>query len=183
MACRSRNSGFTLVEVLVVLLVLMILQNTAVPALVGISNSAKVSSATSNLFSGLTLARSEAIKRGSRSVLCKSADGLVCAPSGDWGQGWIVFHDANNNGDVDIDELVLAREGELSSSIRLAGNTPVKSYVSYTPTGAAEYTSGAFQAGTFTVCARSAGAAETRKIVISSSGRPRVAKSTEAQCL
>jgi type IV fimbrial biogenesis protein FimT len=134
------------------------------------------------LFSSLLLARSEAIKRNSRAVVCKSATGGACASSGGWEQGWIVFHDANNNAALDAGESVMSREQLVPNLIRMRGNSPVANYVSYTPVGSASYTSGAFQAGTFTVCAQSASAVEARRIVISISGRPRTVRTTVAQC-
>ena len=43
------------------------------------------------------------------------------------------------------------------------------------------YISGAFQAGTLTVCPESASRVDARQIVISSAGRPRTVKTTVAQ--
>lgn len=182
MRFETRTSGVVLVELLVVLVVLAVLQAVAAPAFTSVLNSIRVSTAADHLHSGLTLARSEAVKRNSRSVLCKSSGGGACAKTGAWNQGWIVFHDANNDGERDPDETLIAREDPLPSSISLVGNTPVKSYVSYTSTGATAYVTGAFQAGTFTVCANSSSPVQAQQIVISSTGRPRASKSTEPQC-
>ena len=174
--------GFTLVELLVVIALIAVLQLIAVPAFVNISNSMRLTAAVNSLFSSLLLARNEAIKRNSRAVVCKSLSGETCIRTGGWDQGWIVFHDANNNAALDAGEAVLSRQPAFAQSIRFTGNDPVESYVSYVSTGGAQYTSGAFQAGTLTVCPQSATRVDARQIVINSAGRPRTVRTMVENC-
>ncbi len=174
--------GFTLPEMLVVLVVSAILVALAAPSFSGAIDSVKLSSATNGFLSGLHLARSEAIKRNSRVALCKTADGVSCAATGGWEQGWIVFHDANNNGARESSELVILRELPLSSSLRLTGNVNVARYVSFTPTGGTRLIGGAFQAGTLTVCRYSAQPSEARQIILNAVGRPRVQRAAISSC-
>ena len=178
-ACAS---GFTLLEMLIVLAISALLLSVAVPSLSSIIDSIKLSSATNVFLSGLHLARSEAIKRNSRVVLCKTSDGVSCAVAGGWEQGWIVFHDANNNGTRESSERLIQRELPLSSSLRLTGNQYVARYVSFTPTGGTRLVGGAFQAGTLTVCRYSPGGGEARQIILNAAGRPRVQKTALATC-
>ena len=182
MSAQSVCAGFTLVELLLVVAVVAVLQSLAAPSLAGMANSMRLSTATNSLFSSLLLARSEAIKRNSRAVVCKSATGNACITTGGWEQGWIVFHDANNNAALDAGEDVVSREQAVSQPILLTGNGPVASYVSYTPMGTTSYTSGAFQAGTLTICTQSSSSVPAREIKISSTGRPRTLKTTVAHC-
>lgn len=179
---RSGCAGFTLIELLVVVALVVILQSLAAPAFSAMVNSMRLTTATNLLFSSLMLARSEAIKRNSRAVVCKSDTGNDCTTTGGWEQGWIVFHDANNNAALDAGEDVVSREQALPQPILLTGNGPVASYVSYTPMGTTSYKSGAFQAGTLTVCTQSSSSVPAREIKISSTGRPRTLKTTVAQC-
>jgi type IV fimbrial biogenesis protein FimT len=179
---RFGGAGFTLIELMVVVAVVVVLQTLAAPALSGMVNSMRMTAAANSLFSSLFFARNEAIKRNSRVVVCKSATGSACAGSGGWEQGWIVFHDVNNNAALDAGETLLSREQTLPDPIRLTGNNPVVSYVSYTPMGTTSYISGAFQAGTLTVCQQSATPVDARLIVISSAGRPRTVKTTVGYC-
>ena len=102
----------------------------------------------------LHLARNEAIKRNGRVVLCKTTDGIHCAASGGWEQGWIVFHDVNNNSLREESEQIIQHQIALSGSLRMTGNTPVARYVSYGPMGGTQLVGGAFQAGTLTLCQR-----------------------------
>lgn len=178
----SGSGGFTLIELMVVVAVAAILMSLAAPAMSYISNAMRVTTGVNSLHSSLLLARSEAGKRNSRAVVCKSASGQACTTAGGWEQGWIVFHDANNNAAMDAGEALLLRQEVILYPIRIAGNAPVQNYVSYTPMGRTSFTSGAFQAGTFTVCQESASQVDARQIVISSNGRPRTVRTTVPQC-
>jgi type IV fimbrial biogenesis protein FimT len=179
----SPSLGFTLVELMAVLAIASILMGAWLPSLTSLVRSVKLSSAADDLFGGLLLARSEAIKRNARVAICRSADGATCANSGGWEQGWIVFHDANNDGYRQTGELVVSRMQAMSSDLRLSGNLNVSRYVSYAPTGETKMASGAFQSGTITLCNPSLRGSDARQIVISASGRPRVQKTTVASCV
>ena len=175
-------SGFTLIELMVVVAIAAILASQAVPSLTATVRSIQLSTATNTFFTSLILTRSEAIKRNSRAVLCKSVAGGACDSSGGWEQGWIVFHDLNNNVTVDAGEVILLRQEALQVPLRLTGNTNVANYISYTSTGTTEMVSGAFQAGTLTACTESLTRVVARQIVISSMGRPRSVKAEVQQC-
>lgn len=175
--------GFTLVEMLVALTLLAATVALAVPSFAAIGRSMRLTSMANTFLASLHLARGEAIKRNSRVVMCKSASGDVCATSGDWSQGWLVFHDANNNGLLDAGETIVHRVHGLPAGFNGAGNQPVARYVSFSPTGGTKSVNGAFQAGTVTFCQHSADPGEARQIVINSIGRPRVQKVNQASCL
>ena len=175
-------SGYSLVEMMFALVLVVLVQALATPAISGIVNSSRVNTGAEAIFNSLLLARSEAVKRNGKVVVCKSAMGNGCSLSGDWQQGWIVFHDANNNATLDAGETILHREAGLSSQVRISGNGPVKNYVSYGPLGRTSLASGAFQAGTLTACIRSAGQVQARQVVINSSGRARLARDKVDDC-
>jgi type IV fimbrial biogenesis protein FimT len=174
--------GFTLIEMLGVLAISATLVTLAAPSMTAMFDSVRISAASNDLLAGLYLARSEAIKRNSRVALCKSADGVSCASAGGWEQGWIIFHDANNNGLREPSETIIRREMPLSSTVRLTGNLNVAHYVSFTPTGATKLAGGGFQAGTLTVCRQSLFGGEARQIVLNAVGRPRVQKAVVDSC-
>jgi type IV fimbrial biogenesis protein FimT len=179
---NSRTSGFTLLELLVAVTALLVLLLVAAPSMSALANSVKLTSASNSFLSHIYLARSEAIKRNGRVVLCKSSDGATCATSGGWEQGWIVFHDTNNNGIVDGEELVIARQQALPAAIKFTGNQNVAKYVSFEPTGSTRLAGGGFQAGTLTLCRQSAASNEARQIILNAVGRPRVQKLEIASC-
>ncbi|MEK9953695.1 MAG: GspH/FimT family protein, partial [Curvibacter sp.] len=154
----------------------------AVPAAGDLLGAVRVQGGAEALSSSLALARSEAVKRNGRVVMCKSSQGMRCERSGGWEQGWVIFHDLNNNADRDDDEEILYREAGVTAALNMRGNTPVSHYVSYTPYGRTRQVSGAFQAGTFTVCAGAGNSVKARQVVINSVGRARVAQAPAALC-
>ena len=177
-----QQRGITMVESMVTLSLAAASLTAGLPLLKGMSESMRLRSASEGYFHSLMLGRSEAIKRNARVVLCKSSDANSCTTQGRWEQGWLVFHDANNNARLDSGEAVLARQEALPKGLRLSGNQPVASYVSYTALGNTETTGGGFQAGTFTLCNESAGRTDAREIIIASSGRPRTRKLSVNSC-
>lgn len=182
MNLQARYKGYTLVELLMTLSLLTTLMAWAVPALTELVHSARVHAGSQALANSLALARSEAVKRNARVVMCKSSGGSACEAGAGWEQGWIIFHDVNNNGAVDPDEYVLHREAAMPPALRMSGNMPVSNYVSYTPYGRTKLLSGAFQAGTFTVCTNSSSHIQARQVVINSVGRARVTTASLSQC-
>jgi type IV fimbrial biogenesis protein FimT len=180
---RRKALGFTLIELLVVLAIASILAGAAVPSLRDLIRSTKLTNSANDLFASLTLARSEAAKRHARVTLCKSADGNLCSTTGGWEQGWIVFHDPNDDGVRDPGEDIVSRVDSLPNDMRLSGNLNVAKYISYTPTGETKLASGAFQAGTVTLCNASSSSEDARQIVLNAVGRPRVQRVRVKSCL
>lgn len=170
------QSGFTLIEALVALAIVAVLSALAVPSLASFGERMNLGTFTDDVLAHLHLARGEAIKRRGRVALCKSADGETCAGAGGWEQGWIVFHDADNNGMRTDGELVVERMGALPAGWRLTGNSSLARYISYHPSGTTRYVSGAFQAGTLTLCRQSAWPTHGVQIVLNAAGRPRTNK-------
>lgn len=180
----EERAGFTLVELVVTLATAAVLLVLVVPNLNDATLNGKLRSQANAFLATLHLARSEAIKRNERVVVCKSADGETCEVgngSGGWDQGWMVFHDPNNNGVQANDENIIERHQPLVFGFSLTGNANVDDYISFSPSGATMLTSGAFQSGTLTLC-RSAPtlASRWRKIVVSATGRARIEAVEEA---
>lgn len=174
--------GFTLFELLMIVSIAAVLSALAAPSLQLVVHSNRLVSASNNFFSTLFMARSEAIKRNSRVVICPSGDGQACAMSGGWEQGWLVFHDMNNNAQRNTNESLIQWSLPLHDSLVLTGNTTVSKYISFDGTGAARQLSGAFQAGTLTLCRISNSSTQARKITINAVGRPRVRTFTTSSC-
>jgi type IV fimbrial biogenesis protein FimT len=173
---EHRQGGFNLTECVVTLALASSLLGMAASSVGDLLHGLRLQAVSTDVLEQLLLARSEAIKRNARVALCKSTDGRTCAASGGWEQGWILFHDRNNSGTREPQEALLQQLPRLPPGWRLVANSPLARYVSYGPLGATQMTSGAFQAGTFTVCRTSADAGEARQIVVNAGGRPRVQK-------
>lgn len=175
----NRDRGFSLLELVVTVAVVTIVLTVGVPAFREMMQENRLRAYVNEFLAALNLARSEAIKRGVRVSLCKSADGANCTTAHGYEQGWIVFVDPGNppgatTPTVDPGEAVIQVYAALAGDVRLTGNTPVRSYVSYTPEGLSRLLNGGFQAGTLTLCA----APRARAIIINSMGRARVAEAT-----
>lgn len=167
------SHGFSLIETVMVLAVAMVLFAVGAGPIADMVHGIRLQVFTSELLHQLMLARSKAIVGYLPVTLCKSADGLTC--SGDrWDQGWIVFQDRNRSGTREVDEPVLQQVQALPAGWRILANAPIARYVSYGPMGTTQHASGAFQAGTFTVCRASLERTEGRQLVINAGGRPRV---------
>lgn len=93
-----RNSGFTLVEAMIVTAIAAIVMVVAAPSFKTFTNSTRISSASSLLLDDLNLARGEAIKRNVRVLVClKNAAGDDCAAGTNWAPGWLVCYDRDTN--------------------------------------------------------------------------------------
>jgi type IV fimbrial biogenesis protein FimT len=177
-----KQSGVTLLELMVVLAVSAILLGIGVPSFAALVNNSRLASAANELVSSLHLARSEAIKRNSRVVMCTSSTGTSCAASDGWHQGWLLFHDANNNAARDAGEPVILARPALPAGLRATSEGSTARYISYAPGGSTKQISGAWQAGTLTLCNESEASGTARRVIISSTGRPRTTKITLASC-
>ena len=174
---RSRNhacAGLTFIEVLVALGVALVLMAVSAPYMMGMYRNASMSTMAHEYLTTLSYARSEAIKRHQRVTVCKSADGATCTTSGGWEQGWIVFVDVDNAAQVADPADILRSRGPLRGETTLTGNMPVRNYVSYVGNGSTQYVSGAFQAGTLTLCRQDRGV----KFVLARAGRVRTEQTT-----
>lgn len=174
--------GHSLIELLVVLAITAMLATQAVPSLITLVASLQLRSAANTLVQDLSLARSEAIKRNGRVVICKSQSGRACESVAGWGAGWLIFLDLDNDGQLGPQDLLIRQQAGFAQALVFHANTPVANYVSYTPLGTSRYVSGGIQAGMFTVCQQSPDATQARDIYLSSTGRTRVVKRDISRC-
>jgi len=167
--------GFTLVELLVVLAVGAILLAIAIPGYANFMNYNRLVAVTNGLVSSLQLARSEAIKRGTRVTVCKSSTPMepvpVCDEDASWQQGWLVFVDDGIKGVLDIGDQILRVHGETPGGAVITASN-YSTYASYLPSGVSQGPNGLGN-GTFYVCV----AGSRRSIVINQIGRIRLDKS------
>lgn len=86
---KQHNVGFTLVELMITLAVAAILATAAVPSFISMIASNRVTSASNELVTALNLAKSEAVRSGRDTLLCKSNNGVDCG--GAWSNGWLLY--------------------------------------------------------------------------------------------
>ena len=178
------NHGFTLIELLVTMAVAAILLAIAVPNYQTFVLNSRMSAQSNDFLSALQLARSEAVKRGTRVSVCKSAAGATCTTGGTWAQGWIVFVDGNTPGTLDgagaSADVLIRVFPALSGNDTLVGSTNVANFVSYLANGTTSLTAGANEI--VSLCSPSPAAVPGRDIQITASGRARVQNPPAVAC-
>jgi type IV fimbrial biogenesis protein FimT len=167
----NKSRGFTLFELLVVLVVSFLLFGVALPAASGGMEAARSFDARSSLLVSLTTASNRAAVTGARAVLCPSPDGKLCSDTPDWSAGWIVFLDVDGDRDMDPGDKLLQRRAPLDGKVRLR-STVGRTRIVFQGNGG-----NAGSNVTFTLC-DGRGAAQARALIINNQGRLREASAT-----
>lgn len=143
--------AFTLVELMIAVAVLAVLVALAAPSFQYVNNSSRLSGMANEMLASLQLARSEAIRRGVRTVVCPSADGAACTAGSDWTAGWMVFFDDNRNDTPDVGETVLRYvDGREPLQVRTSSNIGAR--LVFRPDGRARTNAGALLQAQIAVC-------------------------------
>ncbi len=162
---RRIMAGYSLHDLLVTSTVAGFLGLGAV-SMHGLVQDTRMTAGVNELMGNLNLARSEAIKRGSRIAICRSQDGISCSGTG-WNEGWIVFTDANENYKLDNNETLILVRPEMpgNMSLRYGGEKASYARLAYYPEGYARPNA------TFTFC-DNRGSAKAKSVIINTVGRP-----------
>ena len=116
-ACQSGKylqSGFTLVELMVTLLVSAVLLGIAVPSFTQLIKNNQIVSETNTFIGAFSFARTEAIRRGGAVYVTASNSAGV---ANEWGPALRVWYDTDNDGIYDVGEEL--RLIESSSSVTI----------------------------------------------------------------
>lgn len=165
-----RQQGFTIIELMITVALIAIIAAIGIPSFKDLIASNRVVSSINELHAGLRLARVEAVKRNADVVFCTSADQASCG--GNWGDGWLIFHDADGNGAVGANELIRVGDG-VHNGYTLTFSGGVSS-ITFQARG---LTSGA--SGTFKLCDPDADAGLARGIILLSTGATRRSLDTD----
>lgn len=175
----SRQHGVTLIELMVGIALVAILMATAAPNFQGMTASSRLTSVSNDLLGSLQLARSQAIRSGSRVTVCRSTDGTQCNTNAaiGWNRGWIVFQDttrSNANAEVDVGENIIANINGLATGLTIVGSMPISAYVSFAADGRSRLMGGGIQSGTIRVCSSANSLTNdnrARDLILSSTGQ------------
>ncbi|MDD5388418.1 MAG: GspH/FimT family pseudopilin [Gallionellaceae bacterium] len=188
---NSLQRGLSLIELLVTMSIAVILLTIGVPSFIDMMAANTASSYANDLLADLNYARSEAITRGSRVVVCKGMSGVNCS-AGSWSDGWRVFEDCDGvdtppkmeagkcpdrdgNGGAD-DEIPLRVHAALSNGWTLNANN-FSNFISFWPDGRANTN------GTFVFCKdgaiKSGNQSRSSAITINRTGRARTLQDTD----
>lgn len=98
-----RESGFTLIELMITVTIASIALSMAVPAFRDLVQSTKVTNATNDFALSINVARTESAKRGVPVYL----SALAPETNNAWGKGWRVWIDDDGDGTYDAGEKEL----------------------------------------------------------------------------
>jgi type IV fimbrial biogenesis protein FimT len=114
----------TLVEIAVTLLIIGILLGVGVPSYVSFTQTNRLVTATNDVITDITYARSEAIKNRAQVGLCTTnPDGTACDSTGSWGKGWAVFLDSDNSTSWTAGDNILKVHQAISEDVTFTVNT------------------------------------------------------------
>jgi type IV fimbrial biogenesis protein FimT len=141
---RSAQRGFTLAELMMVLVVMAILGSMAVPAFREYTRASRVTASQNDLTTALNFARSEALKRSLPVTVCPSSNGTSClGNTAGWVSGWIAFTD--NTGTIGVVNTGTNGDEVLQSWSAPGGDIQVSAnstYIQYQPVGSAVFSGG-----------------------------------------
>lgn len=171
---EKTQNGFTLLELMITITVAAILIAVGVPGMQEFVQNNRRAAEVNEFVSALQLARSEAVARNKRVVVCSSTDSSdaspSCAQSGNWETGWIVYVDDDADQSLDAaEEILRSASGPEAMTIRSSLQR-----VSYRPNGHFWGGPGSnITSGNFTFC-DDRGADLARVVQLDLGGRPAI---------
>jgi type IV fimbrial biogenesis protein FimT len=183
--CPSGNVGISIVELVVSLAVVSILATTGVPAFSSFIQSNRLNESSFDMLATINLARTEAVKRRTRVVLCRSADPTLPTPScggsaNTWTTGWLVFASGDGNSTFQTGTDTLLGIGLVdSSNVTVMTNNTSNKNLEYNSDGT---TNESGLTARFAVCDKRGGA-YGRQINVSPQGRPKFIRGDSASLI
>lgn len=163
---RIQSQGYTLYEVLLTTLLIAVLLALVIPSFSATVARQRQRAELDALFHAVHHARKESIMRRRAVSLCPSDDGLTCGPDADWSNGWLMFENRDRDSPPQIDPgEILLLQHRVDPALRIVANRrgfTLRATVLRATNG------------TLIVCDR-AGRVRARALVVSYTGRPRVA--------
>jgi type IV fimbrial biogenesis protein FimT len=172
-AAGRSGAGFTLPEMLIVMLVVGITLTLAVPSFTGLLARNSLSAKMNEIVGAMQLARSEAVLRNTQVTVCrrKSDNTDTCDSSGGWQYGWLVFVDPATSGTVGVvdgGETILGN-GAASPGFTFKGAVGNSARISFRPDGTPIGVSGTTWPKSMTICK---GTQYEGRIDVEPTGRP-----------
>ncbi|MEO8001790.1 MAG: GspH/FimT family pseudopilin [Arenimonas sp.] len=171
----NRQTGFTLMELLIAIAIVAIIFAIAIPSYAGAMARANMGAAESAIFNSVNNATNFSFIGGTRVVLCPSSDGNVCLNSFDWSHGWLAFEDTNANREHDSNDRKLTRVEEMPPELHIL-TSEGRTRIAF-QSGGGNFGSNAH----FKLC-DDRNPQRARSLFLSNNGRIRVAESPQTTC-
>lgn len=159
---KTKDRGFTLLELMVTVAIAAILATVVMPSFTGSILGNRLTTYNNELLAALNLARSEAIKR--------NLPVSVIRTGANWENGWNVITDLNEDGAQNGTDILIRTYAALPASFTLRGTTPgFLNRITYQAIGSSGN-------GSFVLCDNSDGnnvpeANTSKMIIVSITGR------------
>ena len=118
--------GFTLIELLMGITVLGLLLAIGIPSFSEMVRNNRTTTQVNEFVSSLSVARSEAMKRGMPVSICAANEAQTAcagADAADWANGWLIFTDRlGNPGVIDEGDEILQRARAIGMGLGMASN-------------------------------------------------------------
>jgi type IV fimbrial biogenesis protein FimT len=112
---KAKQSGFTLIELMFVIVIAGVLLAIGVPNLRDFLRNSRLAAESNDLLTGINVARSEAVKRRAPVTMCSGA--APTCDAGDFSDGWFVFVDVDGDAARDGTEDILRRHVAMADGI------------------------------------------------------------------
>jgi type IV fimbrial biogenesis protein FimT len=177
--------GFTVPELVITMGVVAIVLSTAVPSLSSSIKDNRLATQLNRVVADIHFARSEAVKRDVRVIMCRSANPHATAPtcSGTtkvWTTGYIIYADNGNYANSWYDsgsDILLRRSEPAGSGLNLRTNTVWNNYLEFNPSGTTNESGEAIMS----IC-DDRGSDHGRKITVARTGIPRMYSGSIGTC-
>lgn len=182
----KRETGVTIIELMIVLVIVAVLATVAVPSFSSFIQSGRASAQFNDFVGTLNIARSEAIKRSTYVTVCRSVGNDfpdTCSGPGGWQDGYVAFVDNDRDFQADSAAAILVVQSAFEGANTLLGG-PSGSLVAdnarvmFNTRGMSNFRTEAGDQdyrGNFTLC-DSRGAEHALGLVMTSTGRARRAR-------
>ena len=170
---RIKQTGFSLIELLVTLAIAGILLAVGLPSFQDFMANSRMAEVNNSLVSSIQLARSQSVNKLQAAGVCTSNspldDNATCDPGSGYQSGWIVYVDDNRNGSREMAEEIVHRQEPISAAFAFTPDAIYQNQIYFNDSGASVNPAGAPASGSVKLVYGNA--LKTRVITVSANGR------------